>query len=158
MDTVCAWIFCTTPAWDNLGEIRISITCQNHGFPYLVCKHLLCYQLANISNYNEPLFEHVLPFIIMISELHSWLVTSADVRKNRCWITPDIINETSQDKTNKMTCAPTEDANQPDHQPSLIRVFWLDGCPDWFESSMGARDVLLVLSCGSSFGISQIYS
>ena len=26
-------------------------------------------------------------------------------------------------KTNKMTCAPTEDAGQPGHPPSLIRVF-----------------------------------
>ena len=26
-------------------------------------------------------------------------------------------------KTNKMTCAPSEDADQPDHPPSLIGVF-----------------------------------
>ena len=26
-------------------------------------------------------------------------------------------------KTNKMTCAPSEDAEQPRHPPSLIRVF-----------------------------------
>ena len=26
-------------------------------------------------------------------------------------------------KTNKMTCAPSEDANQPGHSPSLIKVF-----------------------------------
>ena len=29
----------------------------------------------------------------------------------------------SCDKTNKMTCAPSEDSNQPGHPPSLIRVF-----------------------------------
>ena len=27
------------------------------------------------------------------------------------------------DKTNKMICAPSEDSDQPGHQPSLIRVF-----------------------------------
>ena len=26
-------------------------------------------------------------------------------------------------KTNKMTCAPSEDADQPGHPPSVIRVF-----------------------------------
>ena len=56
-------------------------------------------------------------------------------------------------------CAPSEDSNQPGHQPSLIRVFvvrmkkpWvlryplssrktlirLGGCPSWSESSLGA--------------------
>ena len=29
----------------------------------------------------------------------------------------------SHDKTNKMTCAPIEDSDQPGHSPSLIRVF-----------------------------------
>ena len=27
------------------------------------------------------------------------------------------------DKTNKMTCAPSEDSDQPGHLPSLVRVF-----------------------------------
>ena len=31
--------------------------------------------------------------------------------------------EPSHDKTNKMTCAPSEDSDQPRHLPSLIRVF-----------------------------------
>ena len=34
-----------------------------------------------------------------------------------------IINEPPHDKTNKMACAPSEDSDQPGHQPSLIRVF-----------------------------------
>ena len=29
----------------------------------------------------------------------------------------------SRDKTNKMTCAPSEDSDQPEHPRSLIRVF-----------------------------------
>ena len=33
------------------------------------------------------------------------------------------IFEPAHDKTNKMTCAPSEDSNQPGHPPSLIRVF-----------------------------------
>ena len=32
-------------------------------------------------------------------------------------------NWTEHDKTNKMTCAPSEDSDQPGHPPSLIRVF-----------------------------------
>ena len=31
--------------------------------------------------------------------------------------------EPQHDKTNKMTCAPSEDSDQPEHSPSLIRVF-----------------------------------
>ena len=32
------------------------------------------------------------------------------------------IHEPQHDKTNKMTCAPSEDSDQPGHPPSLIRV------------------------------------
>ena len=32
-------------------------------------------------------------------------------------------NETPHDKTNKMTCTPSEDSDQPGHPPNLIRVF-----------------------------------
>ena len=44
------------------------------------------------------------------------------------WLVPDndkqleTIGQT-HDKTNKMTCAPSEDSDQPVHPPSLIRVF-----------------------------------
>ena len=31
--------------------------------------------------------------------------------------------ELHRDKTNKITCAPSEDSDQPGHPPSLIRVF-----------------------------------
>ena len=68
--------------------------------------------------------------------------------------------------------APNEDSDQPGHPPSLIRVFlcakygllrtqaffmWtaktligLGRCPSWFESSLGAHAILLVLSWGGS--------
>ena len=36
-------------------------------------------------------------------------------------LSPNITNE--HDKTNIMTCAPSEDSDQPVHPPSLIRVF-----------------------------------
>ena len=70
------------------------------------------------------------------------------------------------DKTNKMICAPSEDADQPGHPPRVIRAFavcskdsqgskvsscgqWrlikLGGCPGWSESSLGAHAILLVL-------------
>ena len=32
-------------------------------------------------------------------------------------------NEPPHDKTNKMTCAPGKDSDQPGHLPNLIRVF-----------------------------------
>ena len=32
-------------------------------------------------------------------------------------------HEPPHDKTNKMSCAPSEDSDQPGHPPSLIRVF-----------------------------------
>ena len=34
-----------------------------------------------------------------------------------------LIIEPNYDKTNKMTCAPSEDSDQAGHQPSLIKVF-----------------------------------
>ena len=45
-------------------------------------------------------------------------------------------NELAHDKTNKLTCAPSKDSDQPGHPPSLIRVFavrmkkpWVLGYP-----------------------------
>ena len=37
--------------------------------------------------------------------------------------TSTFLYEPSHDKANKMACAPSEDSDQPGHQPSLIRVF-----------------------------------
>ena len=34
-----------------------------------------------------------------------------------------VTNEPQHDKINKITCAPSEDSDQPGHPPSLIRVF-----------------------------------
>ena len=81
-------------------------------------------------------------------------------------------NESPYDKTNKMACAPSEDSDQPEHLPSLIRVFavcmkkawvlsyplsaqrrlwsdWVDA-QGWSESLLGAHAILLVLSWGGS--------
>ena len=48
------------------------------------------------------------------------------------------------DKTNKMTCAPSEDSDQPGHPTNLSscgqrRLIRLGGCPGWSESSLGAH-------------------
>ena len=71
-------------------------------------------------------------------------------------------NEPPHDKTNKMACEPSEDSDQPEHPPSLIRFFavrmkkaWVlsyvwGGCPGWSESSLGAHAVLLVSSWNGS--------
>ena len=82
--------------------------------------------------------------------------------------------EPQLNKTNKMTCAPSKDTDQPGHPPSLIRVFAvcmkkhlvfsyplsaqqrlirLGGCPGWCESSLGVQAVLL---CCGSFDICHI--
>ena len=34
-----------------------------------------------------------------------------------------ISKEPAHDKTNKMACVPSEDSDQPEHPPSLTRVF-----------------------------------
>ena len=71
-----------------------------------------------------------------------------------------------------MTCAPSEDSDQPGHPPNLISLHCalnrklrvqcffmrtgktqirLGGCPGWSESSLGAQVILLVLSCCGSY-------
>ena len=68
-----------------------------------------------------------------------------------------------------MTCAPSEDSDQPGHPPehSLLHeetlgpklsiectaktLIRLGRCPGSSESSMGAHVILLVLSCAGSF-------
>ena len=58
--------------------------------------------------------------------------------------------KTLHDKTNKMTCAPSKDSDQPGHQSSLYaqtqcsstgqrRLIILGGCPGLSESSLGAH-------------------
>ena len=42
--------------------------------------------------------------------------------------------EPPHDKTNKMTCAPSEDLDQPGHPPSLIRVFAVRMKKPWVVS------------------------
>ena len=70
-------------------------------------------------------------------------------------------NDPECEKTNKMTCAPIEDSDQPGHPPSLIRILairrkklWVLGnpqsaywslwyeCTGWYESSLGAHFIL----------------
>ena len=62
------------------------------------------------------------------------------------------INELQHDKTNKLTCAPSEDSDQPGQgffmrtaKALIIRC----GCPAWSETLLGTQVILLVLSrCG----------
>ena len=65
-----------------------------------------------------------------------------------------LLFEPQHGKTNKMTCAPSEDSDQAGHPPILIRVFAvrsIGGHPGSSESSPGAQVILFVLSCGGSF-------
>ena len=47
----------------------------------------------------------------------------ADCVRAEVWAAKTKAFETLHDKTNKMECAPSEDADQPGHPPSLTRVF-----------------------------------
>ena len=97
------------------------------------------------------------------SNLHNFSISNINVLA---------MYEPSHDKTNKMTCAPSEDSDQPGHPPSLISLHclheeavgpWLPierlaktlirlgGCPGWSESLLGAYAILLVLSWGGSY-------
>ena len=66
---------------------------------------------------------------------------------------------------NKMTCVLSNDADQPGHLPSLIRVFPVrmkkhcpGRCPGWSVSSLGAQVILLVLLwTGSNLNVSFAY-
>ena len=61
----------------------------------------------------------------------------------------------ANDKTNKMACAPSEDSDQPEHPPSLIRVFAVRMKKPWVLSEdsdqTGRTPILLVLSCRGSY-------
>ena len=69
------------------------------------------------------------------------------------------VYEPPHDKTNKMTCAPSKDLDQPGHSPSLIRVFAMHfmgslgpnaSCGQRRLIRLGTQVILLVLSwCGS---------
>ena len=50
---------------------------------------------------------------------------SGDGCFNAIAVLPDVFveeNEPPHEKTNKMACAPSEDSDQPEHPPSLVRV------------------------------------
>ena len=47
------------------------------------------------------------------------------------WYADFITIEPPRDKTNKMTCAPSKDLDQPGHPPSLIRVFAVHSMQGW---------------------------
>ena len=79
--------------------------------------------------------------------------------------------EPQHNKTNKMTCVPSEDSDQPGRPPSRISLPWVHeetlgpklliectaktlirqgGCPGWSAPLLGAQVILLVFSwCGS---------
>ena len=68
--------------------------------------------------------------------------------------------EPEHNKTNnKMTCAPSEDFDQPGHPPSLIRIFAVHSYPMSAQQrlwSNSAHSILLVLSCCGSYPPSLI--
>ena len=66
--------------------------------------------------------------------------------------------EPAHDKTNKMTCAPSEVPDQPGHPPSLIRVFvvrmkkpWVLSYPLSTQRRLSDQTGQMVLLCGGSF-------
>ena len=88
-----AWTLKSTLELDVLSEL--SSRCP---FVIIFCLHILVLL--------QPPLWH-----LMISFIESTCVTELSTY------------ELLHDKTNKMTCAPSEDSDQPGHSPSLIRVF-----------------------------------
>ena len=78
-----------------------------------------------------------------------------------CWHGLNISIQTNkqtnkQTKSNKMTCAHSEDSDQSGTQVFFFRwtsksLIGLGGGPGWSESLLGAHVILLVLSCGGTF-------
>ena len=89
--------------------------------------------------YVQRVFKTTVIFLLLF-----YLIVPVFVKTNP-WIQTKIIflnnckypkNEPPHDKTNKMTCAHSEDSDQPGHPPSLITVFavrmkkaWVFSCP-----------------------------
>ena len=62
-------------------------------------------------------------------ELMLWSAACGSLSEMPLWMT-DVVHagspslfEPPHDKTNKISCVPSEDSDQPEHPPSLIRVF-----------------------------------
>ena len=112
--------------------------------------------------------------IINWAGLHSFKWRS--IRNVPCVAVMSWSNEPPHDKTNKMACVPSKDSDQHGHPPSLISIRCLHeeslgsqlpiqrtaktlirpvGCPDWSESLLGAHTILLVLSWGASFDVTD---
>ena len=90
---------------------------------YTVCPDLSARKLR-ISMLNTSLTPHCTqPLIIIL--LLAWYDRNTDENDVK------LPNEPPHDKTNKMTCAPSEDSDQPGHLPSLISL----RCPH--EESLG---------------------
>ena len=86
---------------------------------------------------------HIVGFVMRLHINKNDTVKKSEKQYCYWWVSP-IRNEQPCDKTNKLTCAPSEDSDQPGHMPiegtakTLIR---LGGCPGWSKPSL----------CGHSF-------
>ena len=145
LTSICKW---QIPVWTNAFVTTLAV--------FELCGFFLIFMQSAIS-----LHECVFWSLNTIWHLHM---------KKFCH---NLTFEPKHDKTNKMTCAPSEDSDQPGHPPSLIRVFsvcsmdsqgskasssgqrrlwsdWADAQADlslrWVHMSF-----LLVLSCSGSF-------
>ena len=130
-------------------------------------------QNSNIwcKNWSKNYFWHAV-FVFLAFAISLFPVISLLSRKKKWKNETDVcatdLEDHWHDKTNKMTCVPSEDSDQPGHQPSLISLRspheetfgpWLPiehtaktliklgGCPGWYESLMGAQVICLVLWC-----------
>ena len=88
-----------------------------------------------------------------------------------CVKLPQVPYGRPHDKTNKMTCAPSDDSDQPGHLPSLIRVFAIHMKKHWALATYWAHSKnsdqtgrmprliwvfagqILVLSCGRPYSV-----
>ena len=98
------------------------------------------------------------------------IITETCLGVPNVWLLRHTSSKPPYDKTNKMACMPSEDSNQPGHQPSLIRVLAVTMKKAWVLSyplsaqwrlwsnwaSAGRTVILLVLSWSGSIILKSV--
>ena len=119
----------TIPAFRNLPFQTFYFT-NRIGNGRGVVVIVLVYHTGSLSRwrlrFDRMLGKHSLSFFFFPKILH-FVTLQESIASTLSFITTILCSiktfEPPHDKTNTMACAPSEDSDQPGHQPSLIRVF-----------------------------------
>ena len=106
------FILISTPRRCNSLVVKMTFLRQNgDSFTKLTKKKLPQHTPKNIGLNEGALYTFLVGLILISLPLRKSILQGKSVY------------EPSHDKPNKMTCAPSEDSDQPGHPPSLIRGF-----------------------------------